>query len=173
MPKIKINSVDFRSFTDAAEAARTTVDEWLAEAGRAQAFKEAHGMSRVVVPGRSPLSQAWEETLRDLTGEISTSDLTYLMLTRLHAVLDDTALITVSDAFTRDVIESRLRAPVAEALSRRLGRPVHVAITLNRPPEAPQPAPADRLDVEDRMARLDQAVQAAEKRRRKTADRPV
>src|SRR5215475_4706836 len=67
----------------------------------------------------------------------------YLRLTRLFAIVEDTALISVPDAFTRDIIETRLRPAITDALSRRLGRPVQVAVTV-RPPEdgpaAPSPA---------------------------------
>ncbi len=58
----------------------------------------------------------------------------YLRLTRLFALVEDTALVSVPDAFTRDFIETRLRPAITDALSRRLGRPVQVAVTV-RPPE--------------------------------------
>jgi chromosomal replication initiator protein len=58
----------------------------------------------------------------------------YLRLTYLRAIVDDTALLAVPDAFTRDVIESQLRPAITEALSRQLGRAVQVAVTV-RPPE--------------------------------------
>jgi chromosomal replication initiator protein len=58
----------------------------------------------------------------------------YLRLTKLRAIVDDTALLAVPDAFTRDVIESQLRPAITEALSRHLGRAVQVAVTV-RPPE--------------------------------------
>jgi chromosomal replication initiator protein len=58
----------------------------------------------------------------------------YLRLTRLFAIVEDTALISVPDAFTRDIIETRLRPAITDALSRRLSRPIQVAVTV-RPPE--------------------------------------
>src|SRR5258705_6088002 len=58
----------------------------------------------------------------------------YLRLTQLRAIVDDTALLAVPDAYTRDVIESQLRPAITEALSRHLGRAVQVAVTV-RPPE--------------------------------------
>src|SRR6266545_2894529 len=61
----------------------------------------------------------------------------YLRLTRLRAIVEDTALIAVPDAFTRDVIESKLRPAITEVLSRRLGRPIQVAVTVRAPEEAP------------------------------------
>src|SRR6185369_13009942 len=54
----------------------------------------------------------------------------YLRLTQLRAIVDDTALLAVPDAFTRDVIESQLRPAITEALTRYLGRPIQVAVTV-------------------------------------------
>jgi chromosomal replication initiator protein len=58
----------------------------------------------------------------------------YLRLTSLRAIVEDTALLAVPDAFTRDVIETQLRTHITEALSKHLGRTVQVAVTI-RPPE--------------------------------------
>jgi chromosomal replication initiator protein len=63
----------------------------------------------------------------------------YLRLTWLRAIVEDTALVAVPDAFTRDVIESKLRPAITEALSQRLGRPIQVAVTV-RPPDGSRPA---------------------------------
>src|SRR5215470_14369373 len=74
----------------------------------------------------------------------------YLRLTRLFAIVEDTALISVPDAYTRDIIESRLRPAITDALSRRLGRAIQVAVTV-RPGEEPDaptsPAPAGVPEV--------------------------
>ncbi|MBU2665635.1 hypothetical protein KOI35_19170 [Actinoplanes bogorensis] len=172
MPKVKINPADYQSFSDAAEVAGTTVDQWLAEAGRAQAFRAAHGMSRVMVSGQGPLDRVWQEILHDLFREVSSSqDLNYLMRAQLHAVVNDTALLTVHDAFTRDVIESRLREPVATCLARQLGRPVHVAVTLTEPPAASLSGAADSPAPTDQLKRLDQAMRSAETRLRERTAR--
>jgi chromosomal replication initiator protein len=83
------------------------------------------------------LAAVWTATTEELAEEIiSAQQRAYLRLTRLHTIIEDTALLAVPDAFTRDVIESRLRPAITEALSRRLGRPVQVAVTV-RPPEDP------------------------------------
>jgi chromosomal replication initiator protein len=58
----------------------------------------------------------------------------YLRLTQLRAIIEDTALLAVPDSYTRDVIETQLRQPITEALSRHLGRQVQVAVTV-RPPQ--------------------------------------
>ena len=81
------------------------------------------------------LGDVWKATLEELVDEISSrQQRAYLQLTKLRAIVEDTALISVPDAFTRDVIESRLRPAITDALSRRLGRPIQVAVTV-RPPE--------------------------------------
>jgi chromosomal replication initiator protein len=77
----------------------------------------------------------WSAATELLNDEIvSQQKRAYLRLTHLRAIVDDTALLAVPDAFTRDVIESQLRTAITEALSRHLGRPVQVAVTV-RPPE--------------------------------------
>ena len=82
---------------------------------------------------------------------VSAQQRAYLRLTRLRAIVEDTALLSVPDAFTRDVIESRLRPAITEALSRRLGRPIQVAVTVRlaedgagRPPAPSTAAPRSR-----------------------------
>jgi chromosomal replication initiator protein len=81
------------------------------------------------------LPAVWTAATDDLADEIvSAQQRAYLRLTRLRAIVEDTALLAVPDAFTRDVIESRLRPAITEALSRRLGRPIQVAVTV-RPPD--------------------------------------
>jgi chromosomal replication initiator protein len=80
------------------------------------------------------LSGVWAEATDELADEIvSAQQRAYLRLTRLRAIVEDTALLSVPDAFTRDVIESRLRPAITDALSRRLGRPIQVAVTVRLP----------------------------------------
>ena len=86
------------------------------------------------------LAAVWLAATEELTGEIgSAQQRAYLRLTRLRAIVEDTALLSVPDAFTRDVIESRLRPSITDALSRRLGRLIQVAVTV-RPPDDPNAA---------------------------------
>ncbi|MBO3741976.1 chromosomal replication initiator protein DnaA [Actinoplanes flavus] len=81
------------------------------------------------------LGKLWRETLDELSDEIaSRQQRAYLQFTRLRAIVEDTALLSVPDTYTRDIIESRLRPAITEALSRRLSRPIQVAVTV-RPPE--------------------------------------
>jgi chromosomal replication initiator protein len=85
-------------------------------------------------------------------GIASAQQRAYLRLTRLFALVEDTALVSVPDAFTRDVIETRMRPAITEALSRRLGRPVQVAVTVRPPDDASapsSPAPAGATGLAD------------------------
>ena len=64
------------------------------------------------------LAGVWMAATDELADEIvSAQQRAYLRLTRLRAIVEDTALLSVPDAFTRDVIESRLRPAITEALS--------------------------------------------------------
>ncbi|MER7167940.1 chromosomal replication initiator protein DnaA [Micromonospora sp. NPDC000207] len=84
--------------------------------------------------GTTDLAAVWTATTDDLADEIiSAQQRAYLRLTRLRAIVEDTVLLSVPDAFTRDVIESRLRPAITEALSRRLGRSIQVAVTVRLP----------------------------------------
>ncbi|MFF5177070.1 chromosomal replication initiator protein DnaA [Micromonospora sp. NPDC000316] len=106
--------------------------------------------------GTTDLAAVWLAATDELADEIiSAQQRAYLRLTRLRAIVEDTALLSVPDAFTRDVIESRLRPAITEALTRRLGRPIQVAVTVRvaedatgRPAgtvyrSAPEPGSAD------------------------------
>jgi chromosomal replication initiator protein DnaA len=64
----------------------------------------------------------------------------FLRLTSLRAIIDDTALLAVPDAYTREQIETHLRGHITEALSQHLGRTMQVAVTI-RPPEEGQVDP--------------------------------
>ncbi|HEU4423858.1 MAG TPA: chromosomal replication initiator protein DnaA [Pilimelia sp.] len=89
------------------------------------------------------LAAVWTAATDELADEIiSAQQRAYLRLTRLRAIVEDTALLSVPDAFTRDVIESRLRPAITDALSRRLGRAIQVAVTVRPPDDGSPPSPA-------------------------------
>ncbi|HEX6498480.1 MAG TPA: chromosomal replication initiator protein DnaA [Micromonosporaceae bacterium] len=88
--------------------------------------------------GTTDLGAVWAAATTELADQIgSAQQRAYLRLTRLRAIVDDTALLEVPDAFTRDVIETRLRAAITDALGRQLGRPVQVAVILRPPTDQP------------------------------------
>jgi chromosomal replication initiator protein len=96
------------------------------------------------VPEGLDLGAVWASAAEEVADGIgSAQQRAYLRLTRLRAIVEDTALVAVPDAYTRDVIESKLRPAITDALSRRLGRPIQVAVTVRAPDEAPAaPVPA-------------------------------
>ncbi|MEH1099413.1 chromosomal replication initiator protein DnaA [Micromonospora sp. CPCC 205561] len=125
--------------------------------------------------GTTDLAAVWTATTDELADEIiSAQQRAYLRLTRLRAIVEDTALLSVPDAFTRDVIESRLRPAITDALTRRLGRPIQVAVTVRVPEDGsgrpagtvyrslPEAGPADRdagpLDFPDAPVGFDGPV---------------
>src|SRR5690606_12181707 len=83
--------------------------------------------------GGGDLAAVWREATEEIADEIvSAQQRAYLRETRLRAIVEDTALLSVPDAFTRDQIEMKLRPAITEALSRKLGRPIQVAVTLSQ-----------------------------------------
>ncbi|GAB7049309.1 chromosomal replication initiator protein DnaA [Catenuloplanes indicus] len=91
------------------------------------------------------LASVWSAATDDLADEIASAQhRAYLRLTRLRAIVEDTALLSVPDPFAREVIETRLRPAITDALSRRLGRPIQVAVTV-RPPEDGAGRPAGTI----------------------------
>src|SRR5271156_1860894 len=63
-------------------------------------------------------------------------------LTRPLGLVEDTVLIATPNAFVKEQLETRLRPLVIHALSRELGRPIQLAVTVDpRPTSAPEPLP--------------------------------
>ncbi len=86
----------------------------------------------------------WSAATGDLNDEIvSPQRRAHLRLTVLRGIFEDTALLAVPDAFTRDVIESQLRPIITEALTRHLGRPIQVAVTVRSPHDGTRNALTD------------------------------
>src|SRR5262249_61224190 len=67
----------------------------------------------------------------------------WLQLTRPLGLVENTALIATPNAFVKEQLETRLRPLVTHALSRELGRPIQLAVTVDPspvgPPETPVP----------------------------------
>jgi chromosomal replication initiator protein len=106
------------------------------------------------VADANDLNGLWDAAMDELAEEIvSGQQRAYLRMTRLYAIVEDTALLAVPDAFTRDVIESRLRPAITDALSKQLGRPIQVAVTVRPSDDGPAgPAvPAARTGGERRF----------------------
>ncbi len=89
------------------------------------------------------LAAVWQKAMDELHDEIvSPQQKAYLRLTRLRALVEDTALLSVPNPQVREIIEQRLRPAITEALSRVLGRSLQVVATVRPPEDATGPSPA-------------------------------
>jgi len=88
----------------------------------------------------------WARSLEGLAElHVQPSQLAWLKLTRPLGLVENTALIATPNAFVKEQLETRLRPLVTHALSRELGRPIQLAVTVDpstaAPPEPP-PGPS-------------------------------
>jgi len=95
--------------------------------------------------GDLDLAQVWARSLAGLAEmHVGPSQLAWLKpeLTRPLGLVEDTVLIATPNAFVKEQLETRLRPLVIHALSRELGRPIQLAVTVDPRPAAPQEEPA-------------------------------
>jgi chromosomal replication initiator protein len=86
------------------------------------------------------LSVVWEQVVRELSaGTLSPQQRAWMRVTRPIGLLDGTALLAAPSDFAKDAIERALREPITDALSRRLGRVVSLAVKVD--PVGTQPSP--------------------------------
>jgi chromosomal replication initiator protein len=116
---------------DRVEAARDAREHDVAARRPPDARGDGSRGGRATVTDPVDYAAVWTAAMNDLSDDmVSAQKRAYLRLTVLRGIFDDTALLAVPDAFTRDVIESQLRTIITEALSRHLGRSVQVAVTV-------------------------------------------
>jgi chromosomal replication initiator protein len=78
------------------------------------------------------LGVVWEQVVRELsTGTLSPQQRAWMRVTRPIGLLDGTALLAAPSDFAKDAIERALREPITDALSRRLGRAVSLAVKVD------------------------------------------
>ena len=88
--------------------------------------------------GDSDLTTMWTAALATLSdGSLSPQQKAFVNLTRPLGFVEDTALIAAPNEFTKDVLETRLRPLVTQALSLIVGREIRLAVTID-PSIAPQ-----------------------------------
>ncbi len=76
--------------------------------------------------------QVWQQTLASLgSAGVTAQERAFVRLCRLVGVLDQTALVKVPNAYTKDFLETRLQGQVVAALSAHLGHPVHLAVSVD------------------------------------------
>ena len=116
------------------------------------------------------LAEVWTRSLDGLAGMgLPTSQLAWLRLTRPLGLVENTALIATPNLFVKEHLETKLRPLVIHALSKELGRPIQIAVTVDPspvdPPEQPQGPPSSPLSVMDPLtvgAQDDQAPRGAQ-----------
>jgi len=94
------------------------------------------------------LTEVWARALASLGDEgMTPQQRAFVSLTRPLALVEDTALVAAPNEFTKDVLESKLRPLVVDALTRTLGREVRIAVTVD-----PAIAPTLDEDATDDLA---------------------
>ena len=86
------------------------------------------------------LADVWARSLDGLAEMgLPASQLAWLRLTRPLGLVENTALIATPNLFVKEHLETKLRPLVIHALSKELGRPVQIAVTVD-----PSTGPAAR-----------------------------
>ena len=81
---------------------------------------------------RADPAEIWTRTLRSLDGQaLSRSQRAFLQVCRLENIYGSVAILAAPNPFAKDVLESRLRPPIENALGVLLGREVNLAVTVN------------------------------------------
>jgi chromosomal replication initiator protein len=89
------------------------------------------------------LGVVWEQVVRELSaGTLSPQQRAWMRVTRPIGLLDGTALLAAPSDFAKDAIERALREPITDALSRRLGRAVSLAVKVDPMTSTVPPAAA-------------------------------
>ena len=77
------------------------------------------------------LDSVWTRAIAGLGEDlVSAQQRAWLRLTKPLALVQDTVVLATPNDFARDVLDTRLRPLVIEALSRELARDVRVAVTV-------------------------------------------
>src|SRR3954453_1814104 len=98
------------------------------------------------------LDAVWTRAIADLSDDVLPAQhRARIPLTKPHALVQDTAVLATPNDFAREVLDTKLRPLIIDALSRQLGRDVRVAVTVEPAPEsievvedpesAPEPPP--------------------------------
>ena len=78
------------------------------------------------------LSAYWDAALASLTEEqLPAQQRAFVTLTQPLGLVGDTALVAAPNEFTKDVLETRLRPIVVDALTATIGQEVRLAVTVD------------------------------------------
>src|SRR5881398_3410411 len=91
------------------------------------------------------LEAVWIRAIAELDDDVLPAQhRAWMRLTRPLALVQDTAVLATPNDFAREVLDTKLRPVIMDALSRQLGREVRVAVTVEADtsePEPPEPEP--------------------------------
>jgi chromosomal replication initiator protein len=89
------------------------------------------------------LSAVWSAVTAELAdaSALTRQQAAWMRLTRPMLAVGGTFIIEAPDKFARSAFESKLRVPISEALTRRMGQPTQIAVTLQEK-QAEVPAPS-------------------------------
>src|SRR3954468_8829675 len=97
------------------------------------------------------LEAVWIRAIAELDDEtLPAQHRAWMRLTRPLALVQDTAVLATPNDFAREVLDTKLRPVIMDALSRQLGREVRVAVTVEADtsePSAPEPEPEPVLEA--------------------------
>jgi chromosomal replication initiator protein len=94
------------------------------------------------------LEEVWARALEGLSeDQLSPQHRAWVALTRPLGLVEDTALLAAPNEFAKDVLESRLRPVIADALSTAYGREIRVAVTVQPPPAGTEEPAFDAGDA--------------------------
>ena len=84
------------------------------------------------VDANDDLAEIWATAISSLAdGSLTPQQRAFVALTRPMGLVEDTALIAAPNEFTKDVLETRLRPLVVQALTETLGREIRLAVTVD------------------------------------------
>src|SRR4051812_41872945 len=107
------------------------------------------------------LEAVWDRAIADLGDDVLPAQhRAWMRLTKPLALVQDTAVLATPNDFAREVLDTKLRPLIIDALSRQLGRDVRVAVTVEPGPEpvdvveepepVPEPAPVHAYRTQPR-----------------------
>jgi chromosomal replication initiator protein len=82
-------------------------------------------------PAGDELVEVWARCLDSLGGSLPSQNLAFIRLSRLDAVVNDTALLAVPNEFAKDIIESRLRGVITAVLAEQLSQDIRLAVVVD------------------------------------------
>ena len=78
------------------------------------------------------LQSAWDVAMSELAeGPLTPQQRAFVLLAKPLGIVGDTALVAAPNDFIKDVLETRIRPAVVDALSRTLGREIRLAVTVD------------------------------------------